>query len=163
MCLVLTAGGGLGGGCRGWGRGRVPRNQAFLSKNREQLASMQPQKAGLLSAAGCMHVSQHPVCMHPSLPRLPMAPLPAQPPPPPPPAAAPPLLSGMGESYMDGDYAVQDLGALLAVATANAVNIEVRCVPAGGWWGWGGGGGGEGLHSRWVYMRVPLGRGANMQ
>ncbi|KAL4856846.1 Tuberculostearic acid methyltransferase UfaA1 [Chlorella vulgaris] len=32
--------------------------------------------------------------------------------------------TGMGESYMDGDYEVDDLGAMLAVATANARNIE---------------------------------------
>lgn len=32
--------------------------------------------------------------------------------------------TGMGESYMDGDYEVDDLGKLLAVATANAYNIE---------------------------------------
>ncbi|PSC74866.1 cyclopropane-fatty-acyl-phospholipid synthase [Micractinium conductrix] len=32
--------------------------------------------------------------------------------------------TGMGESYMDGDYEVDDLGSLLAVATANANNIE---------------------------------------
>ena len=35
------------------------------------------------------------------------------------------LPAGMGESYMDGDYEVDDLGAMLAVATANANNIEV--------------------------------------
>lgn len=33
---------------------------------------------------------------------------------------------GLGEAYMDGDYEVDDLGGLLAVATANANNIEVR-------------------------------------
>ncbi|KAL4447595.1 hypothetical protein ABPG75_004814 [Micractinium tetrahymenae] len=32
--------------------------------------------------------------------------------------------TGLGESYMDGDYEVDDLGGLLAVATANANNIE---------------------------------------
>ena len=32
--------------------------------------------------------------------------------------------TGMGESYMDGDYEVDNLGALLAVATANAYNIQ---------------------------------------
>lgn len=32
--------------------------------------------------------------------------------------------TGMGESYMDGDFEVDDLGGLLAVATANAHNIE---------------------------------------
>lgn len=37
-----------------------------------------------------------------------------------------PARAGMGESYMDGDYEVDDLGAFLAVATANATNIEVR-------------------------------------
>ena len=38
--------------------------------------------------------------------------------------------AGMGEAYMDGDYEVDSLGGLLAVATANAHNIEV-----GGWVG----------------------------
>lgn len=32
--------------------------------------------------------------------------------------------TGMGESYMDGDYEVNSLGGLLAIATANARNIE---------------------------------------
>ncbi len=34
--------------------------------------------------------------------------------------------TGLGESYMDGDYEADDLGALLAMACANARNIEVR-------------------------------------
>lgn len=38
--------------------------------------------------------------------------------------------TGMGESYMDGDYEVDSLGGLLAVATANANNIEVRKMEA---------------------------------
>ncbi|PRW60674.1 cyclopropane-fatty-acyl-phospholipid synthase [Chlorella sorokiniana] len=33
---------------------------------------------------------------------------------------------GMGEAYMDGDYEVDSLGGLLAVATANANNIEAN-------------------------------------
>ncbi len=36
---------------------------------------------------------------------------------------------GLGEAYMDGDYEVDDLGGLLAVATANANNIEVGSRP----------------------------------
>jgi hypothetical protein len=35
----------------------------------------------------------------------------------------------MGESYMDGDYEVDDLGKLLAVATANAANIQASPCP----------------------------------
>ncbi len=38
----------------------------------------------------------------------------------------------MGESYMAGDFEVDDLGGLLAVATANAHKIEVR----NGWMAW---------------------------
>ena len=45
----------------------------------------------------------------------------------------------MGESYMDGDYEVDDLGAMLAVVTANANNIEVRAGGRRQWqsWRWG--------------------------
>ena len=34
---------------------------------------------------------------------------------------------GLGESYMDGDFECEDLGRLMAVATANAYSIEARC------------------------------------
>ncbi|KAK9818144.1 hypothetical protein WJX72_007777 [[Myrmecia] bisecta] len=34
--------------------------------------------------------------------------------------------TGMGESYMDGDFKVDNLGALMAIATANAGGIESR-------------------------------------
>jgi cyclopropane-fatty-acyl-phospholipid synthase len=32
--------------------------------------------------------------------------------------------TGLGEAYMDGDYEVDDLGGLMAVMTANAVDVE---------------------------------------
>lgn len=32
--------------------------------------------------------------------------------------------TGMGEAYMDGDFEAEDMGALMAVVTANATNIQ---------------------------------------